>query len=274
MDTRSNTSFPIINLSNTTQLKDSTSEFRQIDVKALNIVYEDTETIVDLSDNFYKELMIQHKDYKSIFGCSKEETMLCDLNDMEKTYAIALDYVLENELVVRGTDESRTDTLVSYILHGVGLGKYPFFLRIHPIYKFFVENKSITSVFDFAVVKTNKIIIVEEDKHMKNVSPSNGWGETQIAGELLAAAYTNYSTDIIYAIRVIGTKFTFYKTFVTIEYLDSLGNGFPASQMKIMRKTQEYSRNETPGFDYREPDKRLLILQTLSGIRDSLINNK
>ena len=107
-----------------------------------------------------------------------------------------------------GTEESRTDTLVDYILRGVGLGTYPFLFKVQPIYKFTVEGKSITSVYDFGIVKNSMIIIVEEDKHMKNVSPVNMWGEHQIAGELLAAAFTNFYTDDIYAIRVIGTKFT------------------------------------------------------------------
>jgi hypothetical protein len=268
MDTISSTLFPIRTLNSPNQLKDSTSEFREIDTRSLNIVYQETENIVKLSEDVPSDMMIRERGYRDIVGCSSNEDILSGLNDTEKTYAIALDYVIVNESVVRGTEESRTDTLVDYILRGVGLGTYPFLLRIHPTYKFYVENKSITSVYDFGIIKNGRIIIVEEDKHMKNVGAANRWGEHQIAGELLAAACTNYSTDPIYAIRVIGTKFTFYKTSVSLQYLVSLGNGFPDMEMIIMREGRTANINDIPGLDYRDPTQRLTILKTLCGIRD------
>ena len=243
MNTRSGTLLPITTLNYPNQLKDSTSEFRDIDTRSLRITYEDIDVnnIIELSTTVPIDMMIKNKGYRDLVGCNNDEDILTGLSDTEKTYAMALDYVLANESVVRGTEESRTDTMVDYILRGVGLGTYPFLLRIQPTYKFYVDSKSITSVYDFGVVKKEKVIIVEEDKHIKNVSAANKWGEHQIAGELLAAAYTNFHTECIYAIRVIGTRFTFYKTNVSLEYLTSLGNGFST----YTNENNASSRNDT-----------------------------
>ena len=77
------------------------------------------------------------------------------------------------------------------------------------------------------------IILIVEDKHPFDVYELKDWSEPRIAGELLGAGFHNmqlsslYSLDrspikypiYINAIRVVGTKFTFYKAIITREYL-------------------------------------------------------
>lgn len=35
-------------------------------------------------------------------------------------------------------------------------------------------------------------MMIDEDKHLQNVSKNSWWGECQIAGELLASAFVNH----------------------------------------------------------------------------------
>ena len=93
-------------------------------------------------------------------------------------------------------------------------------------------------------------MIIDEDKHLHNIERSNWWGEFQIAGELLAAAYVNhleinkrYHIQTLYAIRVIGTRFAFYKAEVRSDYIDILSEGFPIDRMYI------YGYPSQDGFD-------------------------
>ncbi|PKY51163.1 hypothetical protein RhiirA4_446693 [Rhizophagus irregularis] len=62
-------------------------------------------------------------------------------------------------------------------------------------------------------------ILVVEDKHLKNVGPSTGFGETQISAEVLACVSENirslgkrkYADQMLWVVRVISTYVTFYK---------------------------------------------------------------
>ncbi|CAG8777531.1 17253_t:CDS:1, partial [Gigaspora rosea] len=90
-------------------------------------------------------------------------------------------------------------------------------------------NKKIISETDFSIWNNNLFVIIDEDKHLQNVSKNTWWGECQIAGELLASAFVNheeireiYRAQSLFAIRVVGTCFTFYKAEIGFNYLDSL----------------------------------------------------
>lgn len=72
-------------------------------------------------------------------------------------------------------------------------------------------------------------MIFDKDKHLHNVSNFDGWGEWQIAGELLASTYVNhrelerYKVQSLFAIRVIGTRFTFYRSMnISVVFLRGL----------------------------------------------------
>jgi hypothetical protein len=68
--------------------------------------------------------------------------------------------------------------------------------------------------------------MMEEDKHLCNTFKSDELGEFQMAGEFLAAAFTNYQyspiDQIIFGVRVIGTRITSYKAHFPKDYLHCL----------------------------------------------------
>ena len=259
-------------------LNDSTSEFNRHDIARLRVVYIN----VDSEDRFklllYKyptsisvqsPLYISNIDYNMLVGCSKNKDIVHNLPDKEKQFAILIDHIALNEDVIQGTDESKTDTFVDYVLREIGLADYPLTLKLQPLYELIVRHKRISSVYDFSVEKDGTLLLVEEDKHIRNASPGSAWGEYQIAGEILAGAYSNYirhsrPSDII-AMRVIGTRFTFYHSSVPLDYLDSLAIGLPETDVTVIRYPSQVT--EKIGLDYKIPDERKAIIDILQSIR-------
>lgn len=177
-----------------------------------------------------------------------------------------VDNIALNEIVIRGTDESKTDTFVNYLLTKTGFTEYPFILRLKPMYEFKVHHKTITSIYDFSVEKNNKILLVEEDKHIRNTTHGTAWGEYKIAGEVIAGSYNNYVLHTTYSeilvIRVIRTRFTFYYTIIPLDYLDSLSYGLPNIDITIDRYPD--------GLEYKNPDDRVVIIDVLLKIKYKL----
>lgn len=264
------------------QLADSTAYFREVDVFSLNISFSD----IDHADNFHfpveavmpSEILISDRTGESLISCLKDEGVINDLPRKEKTFAMLLAYVLINETATRGTEESRTDSLVDQILRTLEFNEYPLMLQLQPLYKFSVYNKEITSKFDFGITKNGKIAMIDEDKHFGNTGPSYAWGEYQIAGEMLTGASYNYSLtghsdDLVFAVRVIGTRFTFYKTKVSTSYLNSLAEGLPTEEeMIIYRYPSRNTQNKLfPNFDFSIPKERRIIVDMLLRIREYLL---
>ena len=185
-------------------------------------------------------------------------------------------YLLENEAVVRGTEESRTDAFVNHLLEKLEFGESPLMIQPQPIFKFKVHTKEISSKYDYAVIKDAEIMLIDEDKHFRNTGPTSAWGEYQIAGEIIAGAFTNYTLDskhygnIIYAVRAIGLRFTFYKAIVTREYLNSLGEGLPVETAEIYRFPGSSEDKPFPYLDYGDPTERKSIINLLVNIRHYL----
>ena len=65
------------------------------------------------------------------------------MSDDEKQLALLLDQVALNEDVVRGTDESKTDTFIDYVLREVGLGRS---IRLKPIYMFNIRQSHLNMI--------------------------------------------------------------------------------------------------------------------------------
>jgi len=242
-------------LSNPSRLVDSTSEFRKEELESLRIQYSEIDALFDVKvDNIPNYFYI--RDYNNrdqIYN--KSQILNADrelLVGEERCLIKYLNKVVRNEEVVKGTSESNTDSLVDYMIRQVGFDREPFILRLHPYYKFYVGSHEISSVPGFSVENDELMVFIDEDKHLRNTGKPKSWGEYQIAGEILAAAYTNHEIvftrsceingatiakedekeqerreEIMYAMRVIGTKFTFYKAIIPHSYLISLGSGLP-----------------------------------------------
>lgn len=269
-------------ISGVNSLNNSTSEFDKNDIARLRVVYTDENNGENFKTLLYRyptsiddksPLYISNIDYKMLVGCSKNKEIVHGLPDKEKQFAILIDHIALNEDVIQGTDESKTDTFVDYVLREIGLADYPLTLKLQPLYEFVVRHKRISSVYDFSVEKDGTLLLVEEDKHIRNVSPGSAWGEYQIAGEVLAGAYSNYIRDSkpsnIIAMRVIGTRFTFYHSTVPLHYLDSLAVGLPDTDVIVTRYPPQSV--EKIGLDYRYSDERKAIIDILLLIRCRLV---
>lgn len=259
------------------ELPSSTSDFNKISVEKLKIQIIGThEKLVSTGSTHDAptDLYLKNMDIKGI-GDYKDNQ---ELTNSEKSLSNYIVRILENEKMTIGTSESHTDSMVNYILKKLGLDEYPFVLSLQPVYKFIVGNKTITSIPEFGIEKNGLVVFIDEDKHISNIGQSKAWGEYQIAGEMLAVASTNYNrifidrkrvrkdSQPVYSMRVIGTRFTFYKADVTHSYLDSLGNGLPDTEMTIYRYPN--NNDSFSHYNYTDPEERKLILDMLYSLRN------
>ncbi|CAG8763367.1 21135_t:CDS:2, partial [Dentiscutata erythropus] len=230
-------------LRNPSELADSTSEFRPRHLSALNIHYGDRAI--------------------GMFG---------DMPSFSYSNSLLLRNANKDQLFGAWADDSLTEgwnnkerTLARYISN--------------------VLMKEIASAGRHERVtnsfKSNLFVIVDEDKHLNNVSKLTWWGECQIAGELLASAFVNhevlrgrYRVQSLFAIHVVGTQFTFYRAEVDFNYLNSLVDGFSAKEMCIYRYPVDQGTDQFPCLDYMDPDQRKEILDILIKIKNFVIQDK
>jgi hypothetical protein len=275
---------PSSSLRRPSDLVDSTSDFRFKDLKALNIVYENmTLWPLILQDDFNRSLLIDNMSKDILVSMWNNESLASHLNPKQHTVAEYVSEVLIKEMASAGKREKITDAFVNYLLGALEFNEYPLSLQLKSDCFFKVHNKTVTSEFDFAIYKRRMFAIIDEDKHINNVEHSTSWGEYQIAGEILAAAYSNhnkitadYIYQTLYAIRVIGTRFTFYKATISSSYIESLSEGFPCASMHVYRYPLwdgKRGLDNIPCLDYSIPDQRLQILKIMTSIKSYVINN-
>jgi len=281
------------------ELADSTSDFRPKDLMALNIVYTNSNESNPTSSSFDQSLMIKEMDKNQLLYMWDNESMGSHLNSKQRTLAEHVSKVLVQELASAGKREKSTDAFVNFLLSALEFNLFPLSLELKPDCYFKVHNKTVTSESDFGIYKKRLFAIVDEDKHIHNVlslilvselcsdtkegyEHSTGWGECQIAGEILAATYSNhhsiskrYKQQTIYAIRVIGTRFTFYKAEVPYDYIESLADGFPEDKMLIYRHPPwdgSPGTDNIPCLDYSNSNQRRTILSLMATLRDRVIS--
>ena len=262
-------------------MSNCTSDFRNKDVFSLNVEYSDAKSVDDMCipcdmSDVPDEVYVSNLSKRAIVNALEDKHMFDKLDRKSKTFVLLMNHVMENEVTLRGTEESRTDAFVSHILEKLEFGEYPLMIQPQPLFKFRVYTKEISSKLDFAVIKDKRTMLIDEDKHIKNTGPASAWGEYQLAGELIASAYCNYSistrdyNSILYGVRVIGLKFTFYKAVISPEYLISLGEGFPDLTVPIIRYPVNTKDKDFPYLDYADENDRKIIVNMLIRMRESI----
>lgn len=181
--------------------------------------------------------------------------------------------VLQNDPLTTGV---RTDSFVNYLLMELRFNKYPFLLNLQPDYSFQVYSTRVTAKVEFSIEKNNSILCFDEDKHLHSISSTTR--ESQIGAEILACAFTNYDKpdspirgkdQTIFAMRVIGSRFTLYKAFVSKDYIQSLNEGFPPEDQNVNVMRFPPNANDTSyGYDYANENHRPLILDLLVRLRE------
>ena len=122
---------------------------------------------------------------------------------------------------------------------------------------------------------------LKQDKHLRNrkLYPFSGFGECQIAGEILACGYENLIKNCvdqeIFAFRVISTYATFYRTTISTLYWRelSLDRGLPKKQSVVIKRWPG-ENGRTTGLNLAEPDGRKAVITDLIKIRQYLLGEK
>jgi hypothetical protein len=124
----------------------------------------------------------------------------------------------------------------------------------------------------------------KQDKHIENIYFSNGFGETQIAVNIIACVDENIrATDneepidqTIFAMRILSTYVTFYKAEIPAKYWAELSHSLPKTEVIVKRWPGENAKWK--GLDLAEPNGRRAVLEALANIRlfllhDYIMNN-
>jgi hypothetical protein len=180
-------------------------------------------------------------------------------------------------------EEMYVDGFVNSLLSMMGFDEDP--CGIYPQYMYsalFATSHTIGSKADFAVLSSmHTILLVIEDKTMNNARYTNNWREPQVIGELFVAAHKIVSSSTennpvtfpleLYAIRVVGTKFTFYKSVIDDKYIreSATKRRLPLIQSMIVQRFPEIDNKTTylNAFNFCEPSERKKLLMCMSAIR-------
>jgi hypothetical protein len=155
-------------------------------------------------------------------------------------------------------------------------------LSIYPQYRYAesVNNFRISSIVEYMIMQSydsgRHLVLFVEDKHKKNVSELKDWEEPQIAGEMFTSAHHNGSLSLgdtvkypfdIFAVRVVGTRFTFYKATITREYLEECQNeGLPIRTKLVIERHPRESNPYKNAWNFCEYEDRIKIITMLKSI--------
>ncbi|RHZ86984.1 hypothetical protein Glove_41g70 [Diversispora epigaea] len=244
------------------KLPDNASSFKQIHREALNLYYNNAhsanEILDPLPDNYKinNNLLIGNFTRDNLLLAESENPILKKLN-------------------------SRTERNLAKYLNKLEFNEEPFLMSLQPDFSFTVSEKDISAKVKFSIVKENVILCIDGDKHVHSLRPKTEHGKSQISAEILACAFTNFYNirssrfkmdQTIHAMRVVGTRFTFYKAFLSRDYFESLKHGFPPENLTATIFRFPPSDNITfYGYDYVDKDHSRLILDLLFRLKEYML---
>lgn len=185
--------------------------------------------------------------------------------------------------------ETYINDYVDTLLHNMHFHSYPLHINAQRRYEIKIRNDDVTVVAipDFVVTsyESKMMIIIEEfraegegmsiDCSLRSqLHNGNRWKEDQVMAEIFVAAHNLKITDAqdIYAVRIIGTLFTFYKATITDDYIRETLRGYPIKEhMHVLRFPEPgdnlYSIN---ALDFCKSEQRKVIIRYLSRIKQSM----
>ncbi|RGB22925.1 hypothetical protein C1646_729595 [Rhizophagus diaphanus] len=192
-----------------------------------------------------------------------------------KTFFHKLHQVVMNAGLDVGTEESKTDSLVTHLLYrAIDFDNWPLAVKVKERYKIKVSDKKITAIAEFVIEKQGVAMTIVEDKHLENVDATTDFGEAQILAEILAVASVNTKEKVtnqtLFAVRVISTYVTFYKATISKAYLKEIRKGLPKKRSIEIRRWPGQNGLRT-GFDLADPRGRQAALTALARIRQFLL---
>lgn len=265
-----------------------TSKWNSEHVIALNIEYVNVNDIIEIiepsnlnDDDNFKKLILKDWNRKNFLYADNDDYKNIKFSKVI-TIMRKIKNVLKNE-DVGPKRETKVDSFIMTLLDFLGFDEEPFLMHPQYDYSVYLDNDQhkITSKVEFMITIEDKyVVLIVEDKHPKNVSELSDWSEPQIAGEIFGAAYHNISINDenliypfnIYAIRVIGTKITFYKSIITREYLKEAQEILPKkNKLKIKRFPEQKGplQNQSrilEALDFTNENDRKIILSIFKSL--------
>ncbi|RIA87022.1 hypothetical protein C1645_828360 [Glomus cerebriforme] len=264
-------------------LSSSASSFNYDDLKTLRVSYEPAtkySVIPNIKVTIPEQYVLPEINYILLCNAENFDIKNFDIKeDRVKTFVNKLHDVLKNSGVDSGTSESTTDTLINdLLLHVVKLDNWPFKVRLQPPVQLIAKDESVEAEPKFVVNKEQISLIGVEDKHLRNkrLYPALGFGECQIAAEILACGYenmiNNYVDQEIFAFRVISTYVTFYRTKIPTSYWAKLSKNLPSEESIVIKRWPEKNGKLT-GLNLANPEGRKMVITDLIKIRQYLLGS-
>jgi len=266
------------------------SRFRSQDLEALNVSFKsavcNNQIVpeIDVKDLLPEQYILPDIHSKDLVNPDLDVREISGISDDIRTFILKLNWVAMNASVRKGSDETYTDTLVDDLLRIVGLNTFPLVIRNHQECRMFIGGYPyLTADPEFSIKMIDTAMIAVEDKHLENVEKWLGYGEFQLAAEILTIASDNerhernsseqaladQAKQTVYAVRVISTYVTFYKTIIPALYFKELSLGLPQQSVEILRWPGEIK--PSAGLNIAEPEGRREVLEILVRIRKHLV---
>ena len=258
---------------------DSASQWKPATTKYMNIRVTDVQELFPKKDlpNEAKPLMIV--EWTDGRWLRDVDIKTAPYNNQIKTLIRKVRKVFLSE------EESITEVIVDgfmqSLLNILYFDDYP--CSLYPQYDYAAnigpDNHKIKAKPDFSVFSDeDKIMLVIEDKTVTSATFSNNWKEDQVMGELFATVHfivSKAKTELtypitVYAVRVIGTKFTFYKAQAELEYIiESAMHGVSFNKEMVVQRCPrvELDPSKLTAYDICKFDDRMRILECLCSIR-------
>lgn len=229
-------------------------------------------------------------DQREIIESEEDMYLLCVSDDMWEAKAIDIKSLPLNptlKTLVREVKdvydakarlyETYINDYVDTLLHNLQFHSYPLHINAQRRYEIKIGNNeaTIVAIPDFVVTSyESKMMIIVEDKTMKNATYANGWKEDQVMAEIFVAAHNLKITQQqdIYAVRIIGTLFTFYKATVSNEYIKETLRGFPTKEHMAVKRYPDPGDDvyEINALDFCKIEQRREIIDYLCHIKQRL----
>ncbi|KAF8967583.1 hypothetical protein BGZ46_000133 [Entomortierella lignicola] len=247
-------------------------------IKALNIRYIG---VRELKEMFPKPVDIGPYKYLHLSGIDVEGLLSFDFkydtrfDVREKGLMLKLRRVMEPRGTAIGTEDSKTCDLAADLLTAMGWNTFPLSVGREPVYKFDIGlGDDVVSIPAYVVETDRPVLIVDEDKCIRNNNRTTQWGEHRLAGDMLVCglAGNKLEGDIsLHGMRIIGARFTFYHTVITKQYYMRLFN-LQGEKMEIKRFPTfgDEGSLESRSLDFGDPGQREVIIDALARMSQAM----
>ncbi|RIA92868.1 hypothetical protein C1645_804369 [Glomus cerebriforme] len=267
---------------NLIKISPSASEFKNQDMEELRVSFHPAST----EDQVIPAVKVNHR--------------------RVKTFVDKLKDTVENSSRDMDLSNSATNNLVNHLLFYIAdLDYLPLKIRINPFYQLEIDEEILSAEPKFVVNKEKRAMITVNVcipmldnlkspdyysqtiffKQIKHPYPRNeilskttGYGEAQIACEILACGQDNvyrvfdgnFMDQELFAIRAISNYVTFYRAEIPASYFEEIINGLPQKHSVVIKRWPGENGQGT-GLNLAEPEGRKAALSALIKIRHHLL---